>query len=306
MRVDVCLLTGRRLELTLGDGATVADAKVAAEGACGVPAACQALFSPPALLDDSAELGEGATVHMVLRMCAGKGGFGKNLRAAGRKGPSQRAPNYNACRDLSGRRVRHVNQEKMMDAHNDGRSVADAVIIGTAELTKKQQMQIQRRQKFKEQRLKREAEWAGQKRSKDDIYKEDVQNKLKAAEALTSATQTAFKDGLSNAAKLAAGTERESSSDESSSGGEGADTASAAPSAATAASAASSKRRRLMDFSSDSDSGSGSDAGGAASSSSSHLAAPNAAKGAAAAAPSMPVAERASIATSVAKSKLGL
>eukprot|EP01083_Nonionella_stella_P178429 630257_1 len=48
-------------------------------------------------------------VTLLLRLVGGKGGFGSLLRAQKGKG---KTTNFNAMRDLSGRRVRHVNAEK--------------------------------------------------------------------------------------------------------------------------------------------------------------------------------------------------
>jgi Silencing defective 2 N-terminal ubiquitin domain len=53
-----------------------------------------------------------ATLHLVLRLCGGKGGFGALLRAGARATVSQ---NTDACRDLSGRRMRHVNADKKLE-----------------------------------------------------------------------------------------------------------------------------------------------------------------------------------------------
>jgi hypothetical protein len=53
-----------------------------------------------------------ATLHLVLRLRGGKGGFGALLRAGARATVSQ---NTDACRDLSGRRMRHVNADKKLE-----------------------------------------------------------------------------------------------------------------------------------------------------------------------------------------------
>lgn len=58
-------------------------------------------------------ISKGATVHLVLRLRGGKGGFGALLRGAGRAALTD---NFDACRDLSGRRLRHVNAEKKLRA----------------------------------------------------------------------------------------------------------------------------------------------------------------------------------------------
>ncbi|KFQ35345.1 Protein SDE2, partial [Merops nubicus] len=46
------------------------------------------------------------------RLCGGKGGFGSMLRALGAQ--IEKTTNREACRDLSGRRLRDVNHEKAM------------------------------------------------------------------------------------------------------------------------------------------------------------------------------------------------
>lgn len=59
----------------------------------------------------AAHLGPGATVHLTFSLLGGKGGFGALLRGSGRAALTD---NFDACRDLSGRRLRHVNAEKKL------------------------------------------------------------------------------------------------------------------------------------------------------------------------------------------------
>lgn len=60
----------------------------------------------------------GDLVQVRLRLLGGKGGFGSQLRAQGnRMSSKKRAGNYEACRDLSGRRLRTVNQAKMISEY---------------------------------------------------------------------------------------------------------------------------------------------------------------------------------------------
>ncbi|XP_005465984.1 splicing regulator SDE2 isoform X2 [Oreochromis niloticus] len=61
-------------------------------------------------LDDPLE--HGAVYHLELRLVGGKGGFGSMLRALGAQ--IEKTTNREACRDLSGRRLRDVNHEKEM------------------------------------------------------------------------------------------------------------------------------------------------------------------------------------------------
>ncbi|GMH40286.1 hypothetical protein BSKO_08190 [Bryopsis sp. KO-2023] len=88
------------------------------EETCGVPAPLQRLVFSRRELDDSCELREcglahGDIVTLALRLRGGKGGFGALLRGQGRDGKI--TTNYDACRDLSGRRLRHINAEKKLD-----------------------------------------------------------------------------------------------------------------------------------------------------------------------------------------------
>ncbi|KAG7315490.1 hypothetical protein KOW79_021578 [Hemibagrus wyckioides] len=54
----------------------------------------------------------GAIYRLEPRLCGGKGGFGSMLRALGAQ--IEKTTNREACRDLSGRRLRDVNHEKEM------------------------------------------------------------------------------------------------------------------------------------------------------------------------------------------------
>lgn len=52
---------------------------------------------------------------MALRVRGGKGGFGSLLRGAGSKAWQKKTSNFDACRDMSGRRLRHVNAERRLE-----------------------------------------------------------------------------------------------------------------------------------------------------------------------------------------------
>lgn len=60
----------------------------------------------------AAGLDHGCSVTLLLRLAGGKGGFGALLRGQGRDGKI--TDNFDACRDLSGRRIRHVEAEKKL------------------------------------------------------------------------------------------------------------------------------------------------------------------------------------------------
>lgn len=54
------------------------------------------------------------TIHTIFRLLGGKGGFGSMLRAIGAQ--IEKTTNRDACRDLSGRRLRDINEEKRLKA----------------------------------------------------------------------------------------------------------------------------------------------------------------------------------------------
>ncbi|NWU89406.1 SDE2 regulator, partial [Upupa epops] len=64
------------------------------------------------LANDEDALQNGAVYSLEPRLCGGKGGFGSMLRALGAQ--IEKTTNREACRDLSGRRLRDVNHEKAM------------------------------------------------------------------------------------------------------------------------------------------------------------------------------------------------
>jgi hypothetical protein len=56
---------------------------------------------------------------LLLRLRGGKGGFGSLLRGAATKAGQKKTSNFDACRDMSGRRLRHVNAEKKLKEWKD-------------------------------------------------------------------------------------------------------------------------------------------------------------------------------------------
>lgn len=63
------------------------------------------LVSDDVLLNNS-------TIHLIPRLNGGKGGFGSMLRAIGAQ--IEKTTNREACRDLSGRRLRDINEEQRL------------------------------------------------------------------------------------------------------------------------------------------------------------------------------------------------
>lgn len=56
--------------------------------------------------------GDFLNIQLSGRMLGGKGGFGSMLRAQGGRMNAQKTTNFEACRDLQGRRIRTVNDAK--------------------------------------------------------------------------------------------------------------------------------------------------------------------------------------------------
>lgn len=81
-----------------------------AQRQCGIPSCSQGLVYAGKQLEDERLLSSygitnHATLTLVLRLRGGKGGFGALLRGLGRDG--SKTTNFDACRDLQGRRLRH-------------------------------------------------------------------------------------------------------------------------------------------------------------------------------------------------------
>ena len=100
------------------DALTLGDLRRALESSEGVPASEQLIRVGRLVLGDDADdralcslsdTREGVDVDLLLRINGGKGGFGSLLRGSK---SAQTTTNFDACRDLSGRRMRHVNAEK--------------------------------------------------------------------------------------------------------------------------------------------------------------------------------------------------
>ncbi|XP_005404547.1 PREDICTED: protein SDE2 homolog [Chinchilla lanigera] len=78
----------------------------------GMPVECFFVKCNGALISTSDPVHHGAVYSLEPRLCGGKGGFGSMLRALGAQ--IEKTTNREACRDLSGRRLRDVNHEKAM------------------------------------------------------------------------------------------------------------------------------------------------------------------------------------------------
>lgn len=112
--------TDGRTRLVRSTAQTVGELREEMERLCGVPKAEQMLsctaFDLSGPQEDAAlELTAYAMVYVRVRCLGGKGGFGAMLRGqASRPGMKKTESNTGAMRDLSGRRLRHVEQEAQL------------------------------------------------------------------------------------------------------------------------------------------------------------------------------------------------
>lgn len=109
--ISVDLANGRSTETILTDEKTVTLAVKRALGASLEFNDYYILFQGR-LVHKEDEIVDGGWYHAVPRLVGGKGGFGSMLRALGAQ--IEKTTNREACRDLSGRRMRDVNNEKKL------------------------------------------------------------------------------------------------------------------------------------------------------------------------------------------------
>ncbi|KAL6768761.1 UBQ5 [Auxenochlorella protothecoides x Auxenochlorella symbiontica] len=108
-------LEGRTTVLTLPSSSTSDElyTRACLEGAPDVSLLhCSRTVEPGELPLCSLGISHGSSLHIVGRLRGGKGGFGSNLRAAGK---AKMTDNYDACRDLQGRRIRQQTAAKKLE-----------------------------------------------------------------------------------------------------------------------------------------------------------------------------------------------
>eukprot|EP00879_Flechtneria_rotunda_P000811 GHRR01000935.1.p1 GENE.GHRR01000935.1~~GHRR01000935.1.p1 ORF type:complete len:278 (+),score=102.89 GHRR01000935.1:170-1003(+) len=180
MQLFVKCLDGRCSSLCLEGNSGVSRLKSHVQALSGVPVTEQVLVANGRLLNDAQTLAQSglqsdSTVQLLLRLRGGKGGFGALLRGQGRDGKI--TDNFDACRDLSGRRIRHVEAGKKLQ----------------------EWQQDAKERELEKLAMKHMKEMAKQaKRDRDyQINVEEVKRQHKeAAEAVAEAVQTALAEGL--------------------------------------------------------------------------------------------------------------
>ncbi|XP_031263117.1 replication stress response regulator SDE2 [Pistacia vera] len=117
LRLFVKLLNGKTATLNFSTPRVYGhEIKNRIHEATKVPTHLQRLiYSGLQLKDGSVISDDNITFHLVLPLLGGKGGFGSLLRGAATKAGQKKTNNFDACRDMSGRRLRHVNAEKKLE-----------------------------------------------------------------------------------------------------------------------------------------------------------------------------------------------
>ncbi|CAM6099576.1 unnamed protein product [Calypogeia fissa] len=166
------------------------DVKAKLAASEGVPGDLQRLVSGTRELGSGSCLVAGAdgffpSCTLLLRLRGGKGGFGSLLRGAATKAGQKKTSNFDACRDMSGRRLRHVNAEKKLKEWKA--DAKERELEKTAEDFLKKQRKVDEEDKGMEKELQK-------------FRKES----LEVREEIGSAVQ----DGLAEGAKLAVSLKR--------------------------------------------------------------------------------------------------
>ncbi|CAK9859471.1 unnamed protein product [Sphagnum jensenii] len=121
-QILISALDGRTLCLQFeSESITGADVGARVAAVTGIPQGCLRLVTGTGEITSEMCLGAGGSndgmlpsCSVVLRLRGGKGGFGSLLRGAATKAGQKKTSNFDACRDMSGRRLRHVNAEKKL------------------------------------------------------------------------------------------------------------------------------------------------------------------------------------------------
>lgn len=164
------------------------------EDSRGVPANMLAFYHNGRRLPETQPLENVATVDvtLILGLCGGKGGFGSMLRALGAQ--IEKTTNKEACRDLSGRRLRDINEESRLKNY-----VANAA-DREREKAEKKEAKLQKLRKL----IDPKCEGGGKHEFHDPVYN---QEREAATERVQDAMEQAFKE-------IKAGSSSSSSSDE--------------------------------------------------------------------------------------------
>lgn len=138
---------------------------------------------------------ESSAIRVCLRLCGGKGGFGSMLRAIGAQ--IEKTTNREACRDLSGRRLRDINEEKRMKEYLEKQ--ANNQEDQAAKVAKKiKKLQAKPKHEFNDD------EYFQSRSTLLEDVSDAIEEGLKNAVSTSTATTSAISSGDSNDASTAA------------------------------------------------------------------------------------------------------
>lgn len=145
---------------------------------------------------------ESSAIHVCLRLCGGKGGFGSMLRAIGAQ--IEKTTNREACRDLSGRRLRDINEEKRLKEYLE-KQENNKEDEGAKIARKIQKLQSRPKHEFKDDKY-----FEARSNLMDDVsdaIEEGLKNAASTSTATTSAISSAgsINDDNNDANKMASG-----------------------------------------------------------------------------------------------------
>mmetsp|Transcript_13752 Transcript_13752/g.23640 ORF Transcript_13752/g.23640 Transcript_13752/m.23640 type:complete len:257 (+) Transcript_13752:54-824(+) len=105
--------------VTFAHALKASDLKEIVEARYGYPSFEQRFVSSSSEIPDDFEFNADTAanstfIHILFRLRGGKGGFGSLLRGSSTGVGQKKTSNFDACRDLSGRRLRHINNEKKL------------------------------------------------------------------------------------------------------------------------------------------------------------------------------------------------